>query len=292
MPITQNFGGDWTERKLDCLKKYLTAYMVALKDKHFHKIYIDAFSGTGGRYEEIEEYSELEETQISFFEGSASIALGLDQKFDEYHFIEKDPKKCKNLTELVEGSGLSNIAHVHPEDVNIKVPEICATRFHKKIVGTWGSRGIIFLDPFSCQVSWDTVRSIAATKAIDMWYLFPTNAVLRTMTKELSKLEKQSGWEEKLDYVFGSNEWKSSLYRENPQGHLFGERDHLRLGIDDVEKFIVKKLKEIFPHVANKTLRLCNSKNSPLFSLFFAVANPSPAAGKAALNIANSLLKE
>ena len=45
----QMFGGDWTEEKLDMLRKYLRAYTTALKRQPFGLMYIDAFAGSGYR---------------------------------------------------------------------------------------------------------------------------------------------------------------------------------------------------------------------------------------------------
>jgi three-Cys-motif partner protein len=45
----QLFGGSWTEKKLEILKKYLDAYNTALKNQPFKRVYIDAFAGTGYR---------------------------------------------------------------------------------------------------------------------------------------------------------------------------------------------------------------------------------------------------
>lgn len=82
------FGGDWTGKKLDILRKYLQAYTIALKKQtYFKKIYIDAFAGTG--YRTIKNADEDEYDQLSildfedkdkqlFLAGSASIALKID----------------------------------------------------------------------------------------------------------------------------------------------------------------------------------------------------------------------
>ena len=47
------FGGDWTEKKLDCLRKYFTAYRQIFttnpKAQYFKTWYVDAFAGTGAR---------------------------------------------------------------------------------------------------------------------------------------------------------------------------------------------------------------------------------------------------
>ena len=39
--------GPWAEEKLDCLRKYLTAYTTILKDTRFRYFYLDAFAGPG-----------------------------------------------------------------------------------------------------------------------------------------------------------------------------------------------------------------------------------------------------
>ena len=41
------FGGAWTEEKLQILERYLDAYTTALKNKPFNLVYIDAFAGVG-----------------------------------------------------------------------------------------------------------------------------------------------------------------------------------------------------------------------------------------------------
>jgi three-Cys-motif partner protein len=53
MKQRDKFGGNWTEEKLECLKKYLSAYTTIFtknpKARHFQTIYVDAFAGTGYR---------------------------------------------------------------------------------------------------------------------------------------------------------------------------------------------------------------------------------------------------
>ena len=39
---SQKFGGDWTAKKLNFFTSYLDAYLIALQNQKFKKIYIDA----------------------------------------------------------------------------------------------------------------------------------------------------------------------------------------------------------------------------------------------------------
>ncbi len=42
---------------------------------------------------------------------------------------------------------------------------------------------MVFLDPYGMQVEWSTIEALAATKAIDLWYLFPLGVgVARLLT--------------------------------------------------------------------------------------------------------------
>ena len=43
----QAFGGDWTTRKLERLRKYLVAYTTIMSKQPFRFAYFDAFAGTG-----------------------------------------------------------------------------------------------------------------------------------------------------------------------------------------------------------------------------------------------------
>ena len=46
---TQSFGGNWTDEKLERVRKYLAAYATIMDKQHFRFAYIDAFAGTGYR---------------------------------------------------------------------------------------------------------------------------------------------------------------------------------------------------------------------------------------------------
>lgn len=49
MVTDQLFGGNWTEDKLERVKKYLSAYTKIMNKHPFKFAYIDAFAGTGYR---------------------------------------------------------------------------------------------------------------------------------------------------------------------------------------------------------------------------------------------------
>jgi len=80
--MASNWGGPWTEIKVDVVTKYLRFYTLALKNQDWcDRIYIDAFAGSG--HCEIR-YGNGTKT----IEGSAKRALENDPPFQKLIFIE------------------------------------------------------------------------------------------------------------------------------------------------------------------------------------------------------------
>lgn len=275
---TQRFGGDWTEDKLDCVARYLQAYNTALKDKKFKREYIDAFAGTG--YREIREgvssegplFPDLADLEVQrFLDGSATIALNVEPGFDRFTFIESDPEKVRELENLRNKFGDKDIRIVRG-DANEKVQAICGESWRSR-------RAVLFLDPFGMQVTWQTLEAVAKTKSIDVWLLFPLGAINRLLRKDGQIPES---WRQRLDSVFGCSEWLKSFYGEDlssasRQQFLFEAEPELRppskVGFEAIENFYRTRLRGIFSGVATESVWLVNSKNVPLYSLFFMVGN-------------------
>jgi three-Cys-motif partner protein len=100
------FGGDWTERKLKVIEKYLHAYTTALKNRHFRTAYIDAFAGTGYRTrKDIDDMKSMlepfaQDAARGLLDGSARNALKTVPRFDRYIFIERNQGRATELEHL------------------------------------------------------------------------------------------------------------------------------------------------------------------------------------------------
>lgn len=295
MTKQQNFGGAWTEDKLQRLKGYLEAYMVILKKySYLQPIYVDAFAGTGGRrtsnlsaLSAIEQNEPTHNAMQEVLKGSARIALEVKPPFQRYIFVERSKRKCAEL---------QNMALEYPNRAsNVQIQQGDASEFlmHWCQHTNWKiTRAVVFLDPFGMQVEWSLLEALAKTEAIDLWLLVPLGmGVNRLMTQE--DLPPQE-WANKLTRFFGNDDWRTRFYRPRRQPDLFDEsspfeKDAAYQGLSD---YFISRLKEIFPGVADNPLTQRNSRNSPMFLLCFATANPKPATKRAALNIAKHLLKE
>lgn len=275
MSDLQKFGGEWTIEKLDILTGYLDAYLIALKNMKFKKIYIDAFAGTGSIMTSDGQH------QIA---GSAKLALLAQNHFDEYYFIEKDRKKASQLQNMVnsEFGHLSDCVHVRQGDANTELLNICTA------IDWRYNRALLFLDPYATEVAWSTLETIARTGTFDVWYLFPFSALNRMLRRD-GRME--ASWVECIDRLLGDNNWQEEFYQESPQMNLFGASEISKTADSaQVEAYIISRLKSIFQAVAPNPRVFTNEKNSPMFLFCFAISNPSPKAQKLALKIASHIL--
>src|SRR5215475_2782456 len=101
----QQFGGPWTQDKLDRLQKYLREYTKIFKRNprasYFEITYLDAFAGTG--YMAVPEMpllGELPEGVEEYQKGSVRRALEVDPHFDHYIFVERDKKRFEELQQI------------------------------------------------------------------------------------------------------------------------------------------------------------------------------------------------
>ncbi len=273
------YGGSWTLEKLDILETYLDRYTTALKYTSFKLMYIDAFAGTG--------YVQLiqgDSDATEFMRGSAARAAHIhDRQFDKLVFVENDPVRCVELETLKEDQ--------HGRDIRIENAD--ANVYLRSLRQDWRQwRGVLFLDPFATQVAWSTVEKIAGFNALDTWILFPTSAIVRMLPKSKRPDDISSAWIDRLTTVFGDESWRE-LYRESPQGSLFGDVHHERTpGVTGLLDIYKNKLAHAFGNrflFQSRTLR--NSRNAPLFEFLFCVGSRSPKAVGTAQRIARHILE-
>ena len=281
---SQKFGGDWTAKKLNIFTSYLDAYLIALQNQKFKKIYIDAFAGTG----------EIETSDgEAYLAGSAKRALSAEKRFDYYYFIESDESKASELEHMIdtEFPHLKRFTTVYRGDANEKLGKIIND-------SDWRfNRGLLFLDPYATQVDWATLERVAGTKSIDVWYLFPFSALNRMLPKN----GKYGSWENTIDRLLGDNGWRTEFYKKDPQVSLFdlglidGGEDEDRVikdaSLEHIKEYIISRLETTFPCVSNNPRIFKNSKESTMFLFCFAISNESVAAQRLALRIAEHILK-
>ncbi len=266
--MSNKFGGPWTLIKLSLLKNYLDAYVKVFKNQRYFKlIYLDAFAGSGKC-----------DTSAGEVFGSAKIALDTD-RFDEYIFIEIINENVSRLNQLKREYPNKKIT-IFEGNCNDIIPNIIRDYDWKY------TRALAFLDPYKMELSFTTLESLAATKAFDIWYLFPLGQVTRSLRNDGNVLPSDIA---KLNNLFGDSDWKSKLYYVEDQLNMFDEEETKRKDQTSICCYFMSKMKSIFSLVLCP-ICLTNTNNTPLFLLFFSVSNPSSKAQQTAKNIAGYLI--
>lgn len=285
----QEFGGNWTQQKLELLQKYLSAYTKIFdrneRARFFRTTYVDAFAGTG--YMQIAEqesglFSDKLDDLETYQKGSVIRALEVEPGFDHYLFIEKSPSRCEELNAIKRNHSARSI-EIKRADANSFLIHWCQETDWKR------NRAVVFLDPFGTSVDWRTIESVAETGAIDLWILFPLFAVNRMLVRGRKPPE---GWSRRLTQLLGTTEWAAQFYTDPPP-MLFdlhseiGAPQEKIANYEEIGRFFVDRLKKTFVAAA-EPLVLKNSRNSPLYLLCFAAGNKAGAG--AGINIAKSII--
>ncbi|RYG16129.1 23S rRNA (adenine(2030)-N(6))-methyltransferase RlmJ, partial [bacterium] len=176
----QEFGGDWTRKKLDIFGGYLKSYRNIFdngKAKWYRTIYVDAFAGSGACVPNgTPEDAEMADSAQAILDGSTRIALEHTPGFNEYLFIELNKKNAASLERLKDEYPHHNVRVVRG-DANKALRDFCASVEWKR------NRAVVFLDPFGMQVEWEVIEMLGATKGVDLWYLFPIGTMNRMLPR-------------------------------------------------------------------------------------------------------------
>jgi len=284
--MPQKFGTRaHTGEKLDKLEEYLRVFTQVLKYQPFSLVYFDAFAGTPDIDVGDPDTSMLPaEDAAPFLEGSSKRALKFGKSFARYIFVDRKRANIKELTALKDAfPEVSERIDIRFSDANTELIEFC--RGWPK-----GQRAVVFLDPFGNQVAWSTVEAIAATNAIDLWYLFPAGLGVH---RQISKTGSHKGREASLDRLLGSRDWRNFFVISEDSTDLFGPSTIQRKVAtpESITKFMIDRMRGVFRGgVLDEWLPL-GSGGRHSYSLLFACANPDPKAHELALRLARGVLR-
>ena len=274
-----NFGGRWTAQKLDILREYLEFFTIALKDAPFKLVYVDTFAGSGKCT--IKSGRDGRQT----IEGSAAIALNIRRPFDQYFFIERRRKHIDALQTLKHEHPLGDRVEVTHGDAREHLSRLLSLHNWKKV------RGVLFLDPYGLQCTWDMVKEVAKTQALDVFFLVSVAGLTRQAATSAAKISAVKA--AALDRFLGTPDWRTALYKPPSTPDLFGDdqaetRDP---GTDAIIQFVQERMATTFPLVKPPVI-LRSTNGAALYALFFAVSNPSAKARELADKVVKTILNK
>jgi three-Cys-motif partner protein len=266
------FGGVWTELKLDAVHYYLGFFTTVLKTLPFDLWYIDAFAGSGTRIETRERGGLFDgspvETSTEQLAGSVMRALAVDPPFKRHVFIEGNAARFREL-EAIRQENPGKLIECKHGDANTELRAILnSPPWSGQVAGKGNQRAVVFLDPYGMNVEWDTLRLLAGTCAIDVWYLFPLQAVTRQLSGDLDRVDTHK--QNRLDSIFGTSNWRDELYNTQVITDLFAQTfstSTRNVTQPQIEEYARKRLTTLFRYVS-EPLPLIADGRGHLFSLF------------------------
>jgi three-Cys-motif partner protein len=269
------FGGNWTEAKMEIVVSYAKAYLTIMNKQPWAKtIYFDGFAGSGTI--EINEEEEIRK-------GTALRILEITdpRPFDLYYFVELNEEHKKELEKRVHEIYFGKNAHVVRGDCNDKL-----IRMAKYLNDNKNYRALAFVDPYGMSLNWASLEALR-DRGIDLWILVPTGIGVSRLLKNNGEISKS--WLAKLEKFLGlsKDEIFNHFYKQKKVNTLFGTET-----IVEKEKDAVKKAGELYKQRLNAVFKFVsdsfvmrNSTNSIMYHFMMATNNAN------ALKIANDVIK-
>lgn len=249
--------GYWSEIKLDIVKDYADEYSKifnAKQQRRFYHIYIDAFSGAG---------IHVSKATGEFVQGSPLNALYVNPPFREYHFIDLNSKKIKELQKVV-GERLD--VQFYEGDCN----SILLEKVFPNVQYKDYRRALCLLDPYGLHLNWEVIAKAGETKSIDMFLNFPVADMNRNVLWRHPEGMREADIQ-RMNSFWGDESWRDIAY--TTKTNLFGypeKEDNETIALGFRER--LKKVAE-FKYVP-KPLPMRNEQSAIIYYLFFASQKP------------------
>jgi three-Cys-motif partner protein len=198
--------GYWTQLKLAVLHDYLPAFLRASSGRATEFVYLDAFAGDG---------LGIDRLTGEEFNGSARIALDTQVAggFTRLRYFER-ATKAKELRDRLVADYPGRDIKVYGGDCNTEIPKALAELRDLRWAPTFA-----FVDPDGMELAWQTLEHLAEHKRgyrpsgsqkreykVELWLLFPTQGLIRTLALDESKLKPAD--EERATKLYGTDAWR------------------------------------------------------------------------------------
>jgi len=278
-----NFGGDWTESKIEILVEYAQAYLSIMNINanryNWKLLYFDGFAGSGF----IKKGNDKSQKIII---GAAKRILDIEQprSFDLYYFVEKQTKNAKELLEKVIKNYEHKTIKIATTDCNVKLKSMAT--FLKSPKGK-KHRVLAYIDPCGMQVNWESLMTLKELN-VDVWLLVPTGIGINRLLKRNGEI--YDTWLERLEIFLGmpKEEIIDYFYNKKIVPTLFGDEivtSKEQGAIERSAELYKKRLQQIFKFVTNPYI-LKNKSNSTMFHFYMGSNN------KTAHKIGNEIIKK
>lgn len=273
------FGGNWTDDKIEILVEYAQSYLQIMKKyTYWNLLYFDGFAGSGF----IDRGNGKFNNKVTIGAARRIVSINEPISFDEFYFVEKKKKNVQLLEENTKNAYPDKIIYITQDDCNRKLIDM-ANWLRSEKGKSW--KVLAYLDPCGMQLEWASITALKGLP-VDAWILVPTGMGVSRLITNNGDIEKS--WITRLQKFLGlpADDIKKYFYVEDIESTLFG--DELRT--KKIDNVITKsgdlyrvRLGEVFDYVSNPFI-LKNTIGSTMYHFFMASNN------KTAVKIANYII--
>ena len=205
-PVKLDEVGDWSELKLEILRKYAKAYTTILRGNRLLPIYIDGFAGAG---------QHVSKSTKELIPGSPLNALNIEPPFEEFHLIDLQQERVDNLRRLTKDK--KNV-HIYSGDSNALLVSEILPRVRREDY----KRALCVLDPYGLHLSWKVIHAAGQSKTVEIFLNFPVMDM--NMNVLLWRLEDATQENvARMNNFWGDDSWRQAAYKTTQS--LFGPED-------------------------------------------------------------------
>jgi len=273
--LMNQFGGSWTEAKMEIIVSYARAYLTIMNKQAWAKtLYFDGFAGSGL-------ISSDDSEEIKKGTALRILDIILPRPFDTYYFVELDEDYKRSLEAHINTNYFGRNAHVVKGDCNTKLVEMA--KYLKK---NTNFRSLAFVDPYGMSVNWNSIEALKGL-GIDLWILVPTGLGINRLLKKNGDI--RPSWIKKLEQFLGMSleEILEHFYKEHTTNTLFGEEtivEKERNAVLKCGELYRSRLSGVFTYVSDSFI-MRNKHHSIMYHFMMATNNAR------ALKIANDVIK-
>jgi len=247
-----NWGGYWTEVKLEVLSKYLAGFNNASRSARA-TVYLDLFGGS---------LRHTREDNGATFYGSTARALLTDPQFTRLVFWELETQAAALQADLKREFPGDNRYEIVAGDCNVHLQEGL-----DRVSGLRWAPTFAFIDPKGLEVEWTTLETLSKwrqdrrDRKVEMWILVPEPAFARVLGL---KGERGEPWPDQLTRYFGTDEW-TGIYQRRQSGEY--SPDQTRAEFVNLLRW---RLEQTLGYQWTHALKLSNVSDQPVYTMVFA----------------------
>ncbi len=256
--MSQEWGGYWTEAKLEILGKYLSAFNRASASARA-TVYLDLFAG---------KLTNTRPDTEATYPGSTARAMDASPPFSRLVFWELEPTATRLRTDIRAAYPADERWRVVSGDSNATLDKGLRLVEAYRWAPTFA-----LIDPKGLDVPWATLERLSSWRQgktkVEMWILLPEPALERVLGLKGVCGQRTA---DRLTRLYGSEDWVA-IHQRRRSGELSADQTRA-----EYVNLLRWRLQSVLGYAKTHPLALGNVSDAPVYTMIFATDHPAGSA--------------